>query len=135
MVRTSHFFLSLTANNPHHNVQIPDIYLPLATKYITGIQGGSLTKLKEACTAALTEPEPAPEADAETDAPTADAEPSTDSLSAKPKSILKPTPGQPVAGAIIAAPVPVPAEPKEPTVDIKKQRAQILLDALAAATS
>ncbi|KAF5331528.1 hypothetical protein D9611_007666 [Ephemerocybe angulata] len=102
---------------------IPDTYLALAIKYIAQIQGGSREKLKETCRAAIVEP--APVVDVE-NTETTEVEAAGDG--SKPKSILKPTSGQPVAGAIIAA---VPAVPEVPTVNVKKERAQAILDALA----
>lgn len=115
-------------------IQISDNYLPLATKYLTQVQGGSREKLKETCKAALSEPVPAPPTAATSEAEKPETSESTVEKSVEseqPKSVLKPA--KPIAGAIIAA--VAPEAPKEPTVNVKKARAQILLDALSEGSS
>lgn len=107
-------------------LQIPDTYLPLATKYLTQVQGGSREKLKESCKAALSEPIPPPPTDAIEEDDKSKPFEATEGTTEKPKSTLKPT--KPVAGAIIAA---APEPPKEEIVNVKRERAQILLNALA----
>ena len=108
-------------------LQIPDAYLPLATKYLTQVQGGSRDKLKETCKAAVSEPVPSPTPpnDESKDTKSLDSPEEANDSSKKPKSILK-GPANPIAGAIIAS---VPEAPKV-TADTKKQRAQALLEAL-----
>ena len=106
-------------------LQIPDNHLPLATKYLTQVQGGSRDKLKESCKVALSEPVPSP---APPHTESEDAKPSSEESndpSQQPKSILK-GPAKPVAGAIIVG----VSEPPQVNVDTKKRRAKALLEAL-----
>ncbi|RXW25201.1 hypothetical protein EST38_g649 [Candolleomyces aberdarensis] len=110
---------------------IPENYFPLAMEYISKIQGGSRDKLKEQCNSVLKEPVASPESNGADNEKTMESDPKTDSPTPKPKSILKSTAtntSQPVAGAIIAAPAP------QPTVDIQRERAKLLLVALTSSS-
>ncbi|KAJ2933631.1 hypothetical protein H1R20_g3416, partial [Candolleomyces eurysporus] len=108
---------------------IPENYFPLAMAYISKIRGGSRDKLKEQCNNVLKEPVASPESNDADTAKAMKSDPKIDSPAPKPKSILKSSTtntvtSQPFAGAIIAAPV------SQPTLDIKRHRAKLLLDAL-----
>ncbi|CAA7260206.1 unnamed protein product [Cyclocybe aegerita] len=129
---------------------LPDIYFPLAVKYLANIQGGSRKKLQETCQTFL-EVEEKPEVP----------EPTSTTTSAEPQKplksalkALKPTPGPlisttPTAGPLIGS-VPTPgalitpltttpvsvatsvsAIPASSLAETRRKRAQTLLDVLS----
>lgn len=85
---------------------VPEMYLPLVTKYLTNVQGGSRTKLIETCQSILDRPQKS------------EAEKAEDT---EKKSSLK-------------VPVPEPSPVEVATIGDQRARAQTLLDALASPT-
>ncbi|KAH6915410.1 hypothetical protein BKA70DRAFT_576163 [Coprinopsis sp. MPI-PUGE-AT-0042] len=122
---------------------IPETYLSLAIKYLSGLQGGSRDKLKDTCNSIITAPPPPPPKSTNPDGPKSILKKPTEEgpFPAKVKSSAKAGPliDMPKAGPLIDTPKtgalvePEAIEQVGPSpADVKLERAKALLEALEA---
>ncbi|KAF8901683.1 hypothetical protein CPB84DRAFT_1777190 [Gymnopilus junonius] len=111
---------------------ISDTYFPLVVKYLSPVQGGPRERLTQTCESYLKV-----EANAGKDEKTGSSPAAAATTIHVPRSILKPTPGplidissssEPIHDA--DAVIPQPPVPKTSIADIRRARAQSLLEAL-----
>ncbi|KDR83392.1 hypothetical protein GALMADRAFT_235499 [Galerina marginata CBS 339.88] len=116
---------------------LPEVYFPLAVKYLAAVQGGSREKLTQTCQSYI---------NGEENAEKKEEEKAINPLTATvaPRSILKPTPGplidpspssKPVDAANTDTTDPIPSSISAVTLaDVRCTRARVLLDILSQST-